>query len=154
MNQPLGEKLSAYLDGELSPREQSALESGLPGEPEAARQLEALRALEQALAELPRLEPADGFEARFRARLERELAAGRVPWWRRWSLAGTGALAAAAAAAVILAVWLGRPRPLGPELEQIAEIRDPETWELLRSEDMELLEVLEILEAWDGVQEI
>ena len=48
--------------------------------------------------------------------------------------------------------WAGLDE-LGSELEQVAEIRDPETWELLRSEEFELLEVLEILEAWDGVQE-
>jgi anti-sigma factor RsiW len=153
------ERLSAWLDGELEPRERSALEAELREQPGTAAQLEPLRELERALGELPRVEPGAGFEARFRARLEQELAERRLSWWQRaWdrlvpgSLVGAGAFATAAAL-IALAVWLGRPEALGPELEQIAEIGDPEAWELLRSEDVELLEVLEILEAWDGVQD-
>lgn len=159
MTRPDDERLSAWLDGELDPRERGALEAELRERPGAEAQLEALRALERALGGLERIEPAAGFGARFRARLEQELDARRLPWWQRvWerlvpgSLVGAGAFATAAAL-IALAVWLGRPEALGPELEQIAEIGDPEAWDLLRSEDVELLEVLEILEAWDGVQE-
>ena len=159
MTRPGDERLSAWLDGELDPRERSALEAELRESPGGEAQLEALRALERALGELERSEPRPGFAARFRARLEQELAARRLPWWRRaweWlapgSLVGAGAFATAALL-IAVAVWLGRPEALGPDLEQVAEIGDPEAWDLLRSEDVELLEVLEILEAWDGVQE-
>ena len=88
---------------------------------------------------------------------EVERALLRRPWWAGLRDLGLGralAGAAAFAAALALAIWLQqRPQPLSADLEQVAETRDPETWELLRSEDVELLEVLEILEAWDGVQE-
>jgi anti-sigma factor RsiW len=156
MTRRLDERLSAYLDGELSGRERAELEPALR-EPETARQLDALRALERGLRDLPPIGPSDDFAARFRARLERERAARREPWWRALRSPGPGRVfagAAAIAAALALAIWLQRrPQPLGPDLEQVAEVRDPETWEMLRSEDVELLEVLEILEAWDGVQE-
>jgi anti-sigma factor RsiW len=156
----LDERLSAYLDGELGERERAELEARLRGDPEGARQLDALRALERGLAELERIEPDPAFAARFRVRLERELEAGRRPWWQRVReglrsrgvLVGAGSLATAAAA-LALALWLGRSEPLDPDLEQLAEIDDPEAWDLLRSGDVELLEVLEILEAWDGPQE-
>lgn len=157
MTRPLDERISAYLDGELPPRERAELEPEL-AEAELAAQLAALRALESGLRELPQIEPDADFAARFRARLDRELAAQREPWWRNLLAHGSGRVLAGAgalAAALALALWLGRrPPALGAELEQVAEIRDPETWELLSSEDVELLEVLEILEAWDGVQEI
>jgi anti-sigma factor RsiW len=152
VNRPLDERLSAYLDGELGERERDALESSLAHEPEGAQQLARLQALERSLRELPGLAPGSDFAVRFRARLERELRAARAPWWRRAFPMALGGFAAAAAA-VVLALWLGRPEPLAPELEQVAEIPDPDTWELMRSGDVELLEVLEILEAWDAVQE-
>jgi anti-sigma factor RsiW len=160
MNGSLDERLWAYLDGELDEAERAALEAELGREPGAAARLESLRALEAALGALPRVAPAAGFDARFRARLERALGSRTAPLrirvlerltaGRAWL--GAGALAGAAAA-VALAVWLARPDPLGPELETVAEIGDPEAWDLLRSGDVELLEVLEILEAWDGVEE-
>ncbi|HXZ86422.1 MAG TPA: zf-HC2 domain-containing protein [Myxococcota bacterium] len=155
MTRRIDVRLSAYLDGELPARERTELEPAL-AEAELARQLAALRALEHELRELPQLEPGADFEARFRARLAAERTAQREPFWRRLRALGAGRAlvgACALAGAIALAVWLRRPQPIGPELEQVAEIRDPETWDMLRSEDVELFEVLEILEAWDGVQE-
>lgn len=160
MTRPVDERLSALLDGELTPPERERLETGLRSQPEAAARLEALRVLERALGELPRIEPQAGFEQRFRERLEQALAPEHRPWRERvrarlqarGAWIGAGALASAAAA-LFLALWLGRTRPPASELEFIALLEDPETVELLRSEDVELLEVLEILEAWDGVEE-
>ena len=156
MTRQIDERLSAYLDGELSEPERAELEPGL-AEPETARQLDALRALERELRDLPRIDTSPDFAERFRARLEHERALLRRPWWAGLRDLGLGralAGAAAFATALALAIWLQRrPQPLSADLEQVAETRDPETWELLRSEDVELLEVLEILEAWDGVQE-
>lgn len=160
MTRPLDERLSASLDGELSARERDALERELRAAPDAAAQLEALRALERALGELPRVEPTAGFDARFRARLEQELASRRAPRWQRvreWlaprgAWVGAGTLAAASAA-LLLALWLGRSPAPDSELEFIALLEDPETLDLLRSDDVELLEVLDILEAWDGSSE-
>jgi anti-sigma factor RsiW len=156
----IDERLSALLDAELEPAERDALEAELRARPETSAQLEALRALERALTDLPRLEPRPGFETRFRARLAGELAREWPPWWRRagepfaargvWLGAGA---TAAAAAALFLALWPGSPQRPDAELEFIALLEDPDTLELLRSEDVELLEVLEILEAWDDVRE-
>jgi anti-sigma factor RsiW len=160
VTRPVDERLSAYLDGELGPEERADLEARLREQPDAESQLAALRALERALGELPRIEPDAGFEARFRARLESVVRAepsaragalrrrlrGRGAWL------GAGAFATAAAAAALV-LWFGRAEPRAGDLDLLAALEDPETWELLGSEDVELLEVLEILEAWDGVQE-
>ena len=68
MTRGIDERLSELLDGEIAPPEREALEAELRARPESSAQLEALRALDRALADLPRIEPRPGFETRFRAR--------------------------------------------------------------------------------------
>jgi anti-sigma factor RsiW len=153
------EQLSAYLDGELDARERAALESRLAAEPEAARELARLQVLDAALAELPSIEPSPQFEMRFRARLAEAQARRARPWWQRWlphieapRLAwGAGALAAAAAVVLLLLRSADTGPAPGLDWEIVA---DGQAYELLQTDDLELLEVLEILEAWDGSTEI
>lgn len=55
------ERLSAYLDNELSPAEKSALEARLLREPELKRALNDLRLQVRAMRDLPRLKPPRNF---------------------------------------------------------------------------------------------
>ena len=91
------ERLSAYLDRELPPGEQAAVETHLAACPECAAFLAELAAVDEAAASLPAEAPEGYFEAfpaRVRSRLEtRKALARRVPTWT-W----------AAAAALLLAV--------------------------------------------------
>jgi anti-sigma factor RsiW len=91
------ERLSAYLDRELPPGEQAAVETHLAACPECAAFLAELAAVDEAAASLPAEAPEGYFEAfpaRVRSRLEaRKAPARRVPAWT-W----------AAAAALLLAV--------------------------------------------------
>ncbi len=119
--------LSAYLDGELAPHERQEVERLLATDAEARQTLADFHALRAALQSLP----AEHLEADFRERVLRlaehrmltepvvlEAAAVRPvdAGWRRW----TGRLlrprnlfwpAVAAAAALLIVLWHGRPTP-------------------------------------------
>jgi len=82
------EFLSAYLDGELSPDEQTQVESQLATDPEARQLLDELRALSGEVRELPRYSAGSGFSHRV---VQAALAAkaeqnGAVPEARQVSL--------------------------------------------------------------------
>lgn len=68
-----GERLAAYLAGELDADETRALEAELAREPRLRARLEALRATDAALASLPPVELPAGFPARLRAAVQAEL---------------------------------------------------------------------------------
>jgi len=94
----VGERLAAYLDGELSPRERAEVDTHLGGCPACTRELEDLASVDAAVRALPAEAPPDyflRFPGRVRARLEagQRRAAWRLPVWY-----------AAAAAALIVAV--------------------------------------------------
>jgi negative regulator of sigma E activity len=127
MNPELDEKLSALLDGELSPEQAEVLGAELARSPELAAQLAALAAVDDGLRALPSPRvPTD-----LRARVERQLRAeaqprvhgGGRPRSRRFAVLGarrrwlTAAAFAAAAAAVLALVVLPR---LGREETQVA----------------------------------
>jgi hypothetical protein len=104
------ERLSAYLDRELPPGEQAAVEAHLAACPECAAFLAELAAVDEAAASLP-AEPPEGyleaFPARVRSRLESRTAASparRVPVW-------TWAAAAALLLAVVTPLTLRQLRP-------------------------------------------
>ncbi len=111
------ERLASYLAGDLPADERAALEAELAGDPELRTELAAIQRADEALADLPAVEPPSGFEARLRARLDPvvaeqvgapterdarspadELAARRRRWRR------VPALAAAAAGVLALVV--------------------------------------------------
>jgi anti-sigma factor RsiW len=149
-----GPELGAYLDDELEANERSVLETHLPGCAPCQDALAEQRQLLLALADLPKLEPAPQFEARFWARLARANpsadGAGAPGWRSRW-LWLQGGLATAAVVALALVLTNGSAEL--PE-EDWEIVSDPERFELLASEDLAVLRELELLENWDGSEEI
>lgn len=103
-----GERLAAYLSGDLDPDERTALEADLAGDPALLAHLERIRAADTALADLPDVDLPEGFSERLRARVAPEveavvgdqLAARRA---RRSTPTWLPALGAAAAVAVVVA---------------------------------------------------
>jgi hypothetical protein len=111
----LGERLSAYLDGEVTPTERAELEALLASDAEARALLAELRAAQSAVAELPRASAPVEVLAAITARLERQALLGpeeeqaalvrtRPRPWRAW-----GAVAALVAVAVSAALYVTRP---------------------------------------------
>lgn len=153
-----GEELSAYLDAELDPGARAALEAHLADCPDCRAALGSLTWLDGQLAALPAIEASPQFEARLRARLvraqeprgwRRAPARLRRAWRSEWNL--PTAAAAAVAVAALLALPLGRPAPPDPEWALAA---DAEGFELVLTEDVELLATLDVLEEWDGSEDI
>ncbi len=148
-----GTELGAYLDGELPAAARISLDGHLPDCGECREALEAQRALELELQALPRIEPSPQFEARFWARLARSGAlTPRRGWFRSWRLrVAEAAFVAAGVGALAWLVTLGDAALPEVDWEIVAE---GERFELLLDEDHELLWSLEVLEAWDGSEEI
>ncbi len=148
------ENLVAYLDGELDTPTRETVSAHLADCESCRAEVSRQSQLDGALAALPRLEPSPGFEARFWARLARErdeatVLGARVLAWLSPLRMGLGlGGAAAAAVALALAFRLGGPAPLEPDPDWEIVV-DSESYELF-SENVELLEILEILEDWDA----
>jgi hypothetical protein len=112
------ELLSAYLDGELSPKQVAQIEQWVSGSPSARRRLEDFRRLSGWLQELPRAELPSEFAAQVLREAERQMLlpapAPRPTFSRRlrwWTLAVAAPLSAAAA--LLVTIQLARP-PEGP----------------------------------------
>ena len=120
-------------------------------DPENGLDPEASRALDEALEHLPRIVPHPQFEAHFRARLARAEEAGSQRGWGRlrWPRQLEWAIPAAGLAAVALALTLVSPS--APEAEW-SLVADREGFELVMAADPELLDVLDALETWDGME--
>lgn len=114
-----GERLSAYLAGELDGTDAAELELRLARDPDLAAELEDMRALLEGLARLDDVEPPAGFADRLEARLAQERAGGAAPASldvarvrrderrrRRWPALGAVA-AGVAGVALVGAVALG-----------------------------------------------
>lgn len=69
-----GERLSAYLAGELDADETAALEAELAGDPTLRARLDAIGRANDALASLPEVEPPADFSRRLRETLSHEIA--------------------------------------------------------------------------------
>lgn len=113
------DRLSAYLDGELSPPDRALVAEHLTGCEECSRRLQALTLLDAAARELP-AEPPRGYFSSFPGRVRRRLEGDtrgrswRVPAW-------TWAAAAAALLAVVAPLTLLRVRsPAGSVPEEKA----------------------------------
>jgi anti-sigma factor RsiW len=144
-----GHEVGAYLDGEITPPELASFEAHLPTCEPCRRALEAQHWLSNELAGLPQVETSAQFEAGFWARTARDQARARArSGWARWfrlPALGWGLGAAGLAAAVFLAY--PRPVPL-PDVEWPI-VAESEEFELTLDTDPQLLEVLDVLEAWD-----
>jgi hypothetical protein len=106
--------LSAYLDGELPPEQQQAVESALAADPQLADEVRSLAALRDLVAGLPCPVPAD-VTARVMRRVRRRALLGPAASIIAWAPVRAGWLAAVAAG-VLLAValtWIVRVGP-GP----------------------------------------
>jgi anti-sigma factor RsiW len=143
------EELAAYLDGELAPNERSELEAHLAGCAACRAELEAERRLSGVLMALPALEPPPDFEARFWARIAREQDAPAGWRSRLFSRRLVLALGGAAAAALAAVFALRGPDDSDGDLQIVAIGED---YELLEDPDLELIEAVDALEAWDGDQ--
>ena len=146
-------EIGAYLDGELPAAARIPFEGHLPDCGDCREALEAQRELDLALRALPRIEPSPQFEAHFRARLARsQRETSRRGSLRSWRLL-VGQVAFAAVTVTAIAWLVTRGDPALPESDwQI--VAEAERFELLLDEDHELLWSLEVLEAWDGSEEI
>lgn len=96
------ERLSPYLDGELSPFEQAQVDAHLRKCAACAEELALLRQTVALLRDLEEVEVPAGFRADLRARLAvlpppiaRAPKAPALPLWRRWGLASAAAAAVA-----------------------------------------------------------
>jgi hypothetical protein len=124
---------------------------GRPGAPEEEPGSERFRKVDDLVAGLPRLEPSAQFEAGFWARLAREKdRAGWSASLRRLRPAGW-LVGAGVAAALALLLTLGDPALPEQDWDIVA---DAERFDLLREGDLELLSALDVLEAWDGTEDI
>ena len=131
---PLDERLSAYLDGELSAAERADVESLLREQPELVDALDDLRQLGDGIRQLPRESPGPHFADRVVAQIERAGAnrpdPPRPARPRAWLLAA-GALAAIAA--LVLAIVSMQPGPdnvaqppaLSPAEQAVAAVLEP-----------------------------
>ena len=146
-------EIGAYLDGELPAAARISFDGHLPDCSECRESLEAQRALDLELRALPPIEPSPQFEARFWARLARSQdgTAGRGSSRSRWLRVAEVAFVAVGVGALAWLVTLGDPALPEGDWEIVAE---GERFELLLDEDHELLWSLEVLEAWDGSEEI
>ncbi len=117
----LSEELSAYLDGELSPRERAALKAHLERCSRCREELASLRAVSQLVGSLPQVQPSQAFSQA----LGREISAhGRRRWLRPIPLfAGDliPGLAVAALLLIALTVAFVIPRFTSPRRTELAE---------------------------------
>jgi negative regulator of sigma E activity len=182
MNPELDEKLSALLDGELSPAEAAALREEVSRSPELTARLAALASVDDGLRELPSPGVPADLRARLSARLEapgaRTLAASRARP-RRWLAAA--ALAAAAAALVLFGLPRAQreetrvaqtepapvvpPPPVAPAppppvpvpveiVEQPPPAPAPLAVEPSEEEDLPVIAVLDVLAELDELEEV
>jgi hypothetical protein len=99
--------LSAYLDGQLGPEEQQAVESAVLDDPRLADELSSLVVLRDLLAGLPRESPVD-LTSRVMRRVRRRALLGTARGFVAWGPARAAGMAAVAAAVLMMlaAPWL------------------------------------------------
>lgn len=115
------DRLSAYLDGELSAAEAAALERELTGDPALQADLDAMRGVSERLG----LEDADyraaqGIRAAVRGRLVERRRRSGVPLARWWWIPAS----AAAAALTFVALHVGGPLGPNPQHVQVEAVAE------------------------------
>lgn len=94
------ERLSAYLDNEITPQERAEIDAWLASDPSARAELESLRGVSRAIGNLPRVTAGPELADRVISQFEREALLARQEAPR--SFPGKGWLAGLAAAAVLM----------------------------------------------------
>ncbi len=143
--------LLAYLDDELGSSERAELETHLAGCEACRAALAAQRQLSGALASLTPIEPPRDFEARFWARVARDEDPPAGVGWRERFFGRRLALGLGGAAATAIALVLALRGPAEPDID-LQIVANGEDFELLEDPDLDLIEVVDKLEAWDGDQ--
>ena len=151
MNPELEERLSALLDGELSPEEETSLRTELDRSPELRQRLAELAAVGDALRVLPGPEASDDLKERLRARIAAESEAPqhedrdtppatRGPARRRpLQYAAVAAIAAGLSALVFLVnpeETADEPGLLDPRIADAGEPPQVDDAEILAQEDI------------------
>lgn len=163
-------QIEPYLDGELEVQRLADFEAHLPACPNCLGELESKRWLADQLAALPNAEVSPQFEAQFWARIAREEDAAATSFLARFFAGLRTQWAVPATLVAVLSLWfsLGGPEQneLGPKLASapaLAPTLAPTDWELLTNaeefellatEELELFALLDVLEDWDGSEEI
>lgn len=140
--------LSAFMDGELSVAQATAVRRHLDVCDGCRRQLADLQATDSILKEMEPLEPSPGFERAFRDKMADLEASRRSRWWERYFRpAWRPALAAGLACGIVAAVWVlgGTVANVSPEDRFMAE-----NVEFLK--DYDLIDNLDILENWEAIE--
>ncbi len=100
LNDDQRERLSAYLDDEVTPQERAEIDAWLASDPSARAELESLRGVSRAIGNLPRVSAGPELADRVISQVEREALLARQEAPR--SLPGKGWLAGLGAAAVLM----------------------------------------------------
>src|SRR5947209_14843149 len=115
--------LSAYLDGELGPEQQQAVESAAIADPRLAEELRGLAALRDLVAGLPRRAPAD-MTARVMRRVRHRARLATASRGLSWGpVHAVGLAAIAAGVLMMLAIpWLLRHDDRRPDVARSPDI--------------------------------
>ena len=132
------EELSAWMDGELDTPAAERVARLVREDPRWRATFEQFRAVDASLAASPPASPAGDLADRITAAAYRR---------RVWARAARIAAPAAAAAAIVLAVYLGRPRPLSPVEEEVTQILSD-----VASEDRFIVQNLTLFEDYEDVE--
>ncbi len=124
------ERLSAYLDGQLSPAERDEVEALLRQRPDQVQVLQQLRQLGEGIRTLPQHSLGSQFADRVVATIEQAQSAPAPALRPRrgWLLAAAGTIAAVAAAIVVMIVVrpdtddVAQPPALSPEEQAVAAV--------------------------------
>ena len=151
--------IEPYLDGELDTQPLAQFEAHLPACSACRDALEAKRWLADQLSALPKPAASPRFEARFWARLAREEDAQADNWFAHLLRTLRAQWAVPAGVVAVLGLWFslnGTPQELSqiPKASEWEMITAAEELELFESEELELLALLDVLEDWDGSEEI
>jgi len=160
MNPELDARLSALLDGELSPAETEALRAEIARSPELAARLAALAAVDDGLRTLPGARVPSDLRARVERRIRQDEHARRAPRSgavpgaprRRWLAVAAFAAAAAALLALVVLPQLRRDEAQAARTEPDHEEFAAE--DVALADDLPVIEVLDVLAELDELEEV
>lgn len=141
-------EISAFLDGELDEIEKSRVASHIADCQNCQNLLTSYQAIENLIADLPRVETSLEFERAFRNRLDK---ATQMPFWKKW-LQGffsgwRPVWAAAVAVCLVVGIFMySRQDDVILNSDEITMVENMEFFQ-----NFEILQHLELLEQWDAM---